>query len=121
MHIPNAPDVMPLQQLSPSIYEALLRCRARATWAAFGDRSTLPQHPKALLGSCLHGLVWFFSELSRHFWAELEARIRPPFPGSWEEGFGIDAFLSGAVGPVPGAAGAPAGPTHPGRYAAAAG
>lgn len=57
MRVPHAPGVTPLQQLSPSVYEALLRCRARAAWAAFGDRSTLPQHPKALLGVCLHGVV----------------------------------------------------------------
>jgi len=57
MRIPNAPDVKPLQHISPSIYEALLRCRARATWATTGDRSALPQHPRALLGICLHSVV----------------------------------------------------------------
>lgn len=57
MRLPAAPDVKPLKQISPSIYEALLRCRARAAWAAFGDRRTVPQHPKAVLGVCLHAVV----------------------------------------------------------------
>lgn len=57
MRVPHAPGVTPLQQLSPSIYEALLQCKARAAWAAYGDRSALPPHPRALLGVCLHGVV----------------------------------------------------------------
>ncbi len=57
MRVPNAPSVKPLQHLSPSIYEALLQCRARAAWVAHGDRCAVPQHPKALLGVCLHGVV----------------------------------------------------------------
>ncbi len=57
MRVPRAPGVAPLQQLSPSIYEALLLCKARAAWAAHGDRSAVPQHPKALLGVCLHSVV----------------------------------------------------------------
>ncbi len=57
MRVPPAPDVRSLQQVSPSLYEALLRCRARAAWTAYGDRSTVPQHPKALLGVCLHAVV----------------------------------------------------------------
>jgi hypothetical protein len=57
MRVPDAPGVTPLQHLSPSVYEALFRCRALAAWAAFGDRGTLPQHPKAFLGVCLHGVV----------------------------------------------------------------
>ncbi len=57
MRLPAAPDVKPLKQISPSIYEALLRCRARAAWAAFGDTRTVPQHPKAVLGVCLHAVI----------------------------------------------------------------
>ena len=57
MRVPLAPSINPLQQLSPSVYEALLRCKARGAWAAHRDRSAVPQHPKALLGVCLHGVV----------------------------------------------------------------
>src|SRR5712691_5703311 len=57
MRVPLAPSINPLQQLSPSVYEALLRCNARGAWAAHRDRSAVPQHPKALLGVCLHGVV----------------------------------------------------------------
>lgn len=57
MKIPNAPAIRPLQQLSPSVYESLLRCKARAAWAAHGEKSLVPQHPKALLGICLHGVI----------------------------------------------------------------
>jgi hypothetical protein len=57
MRIPQPPVIRPLQHLSPTIYEALLRCRSRAAWAAYGDRGLLPQHPKALLGTCLHEVV----------------------------------------------------------------
>jgi hypothetical protein len=57
MRLPAEPDVKPLQRLSPSLYEELLQCRARAAWTASGDRSAVPQHPKAVLGVCLHGVV----------------------------------------------------------------
>jgi RecB family exonuclease len=57
MRLPAAPNVNPLKQISPSIYEALLQCRARAAWAASSDKRTAPQHPKAVLGACLHAVV----------------------------------------------------------------
>jgi hypothetical protein len=57
MRLPPSPDVKPLQQLSPSLYEALLRCSALAAWTGSGDRKAVPQHPKALLGVCLHSVV----------------------------------------------------------------
>lgn len=57
MRIPDRPSVRELKHLSPSLYEAALLCRARAAWAAFGDREALPQHPIALLGTCLHAVV----------------------------------------------------------------
>lgn len=57
MRVPDAPGISRLQQLSPSVYEALLRCKARGAWAAHGDRDSVPQHPKALLGVCLHSVV----------------------------------------------------------------
>jgi RecB family exonuclease len=57
MRLPAAPNVNALKQISPSIYEALLQCRARAAWPASGDRRAVPQHPKAVLGACLHAVV----------------------------------------------------------------
>src|SRR5687767_11662589 len=57
MRVPQPVRVDPIRQLSPSLYEVLLRCRARAAWAAHGDRTLVPSLPKALLGTCLHEVV----------------------------------------------------------------
>jgi hypothetical protein len=57
MRVPRAPIVSAIPQLSPSLYEALLRCRARAAWVAHGDRAAVPLAPKALLGTCFHAAV----------------------------------------------------------------
>jgi len=57
MRLPQPTTVNPIRQLSPSVYEALLRCRARGAWAAQGNRSLVPVLPKALLGTCLHAVV----------------------------------------------------------------
>lgn len=57
MRIPQPPAVAKFNQLSPSLYEAALRCKARAAWTAHGDGQSIPHHPKALLGICLHGVV----------------------------------------------------------------
>lgn len=57
MRVPRAATVAPIPQLSPSVYQALLRCRARAAWAAHGDRTAVPMLPKALLGTCFHAAV----------------------------------------------------------------
>jgi hypothetical protein len=57
MRVPRAATVAPIPQLSPSVYQALLRCRARAAWAAHGDRAAVPLLPKALLGTCFHAAV----------------------------------------------------------------
>lgn len=39
------------------MYEALRDCRAKALWVAHGDRSEVPSHPAALLGTCFHDMV----------------------------------------------------------------
>lgn len=57
MRIPGQPAVRELSHLSPSLYEAVLVCKARAAWIAFGDRDRVPQHPRALLGTCVHAVV----------------------------------------------------------------
>lgn len=57
MRLPRATTVGPIRQLSPSVYQALLRCRARAAWTAHGDKAAVPLLPKALLGTCFHAAV----------------------------------------------------------------
>jgi hypothetical protein len=57
MRLPQAPAISAIPQLSPSLYEALLRCRARAAWVAHGVRAAVPLVPKALLGTCFHAAV----------------------------------------------------------------
>ena len=57
MKIPQIPTVQTISQLTPSLYEAALRCKARAIWSAFGDRNSIPQHPKAILGTCFHKVL----------------------------------------------------------------
>lgn len=57
MQIPGPPSTQTLERVSPSLYELLITCRARATWAAFGRRGALPQHPAAILGICFHGVA----------------------------------------------------------------
>lgn len=57
MRLPKHPTVKELKHLSPSLYEAVLACKARAAWIAFGDREAVPSHPRALLGTCVHAVV----------------------------------------------------------------
>lgn len=57
MRLPEQPTVKELKHLSPSLYEAVLACKARAAWIAFGDLEAVPSHPRALLGTCVHAVV----------------------------------------------------------------
>ncbi len=57
MRLPPSTILSPISQLSPTVYEALLRCRARGAWVAHGERAAVPLLPKALLGTCFHGVV----------------------------------------------------------------
>jgi PD-(D/E)XK nuclease superfamily protein len=57
MKLPPAPAMQGITQLSPSVYEVLLRCRARGAWAAHGDRTALPLLPQALLGTAFHATM----------------------------------------------------------------
>jgi RecB family exonuclease len=57
VRIPVPPTVVPIARLSPSQYEAGRACKARLAWAAAGRRNELPEHPKALLGTCFHSVV----------------------------------------------------------------
>jgi hypothetical protein len=54
---PRPPKPAQLSRLSPSIYEALRVCRAKAAWLAFGERVALPGNPFAILGSCFHAVA----------------------------------------------------------------
>jgi PD-(D/E)XK nuclease superfamily len=55
--VPQPPSVRELTQLTSSLYEEALHCKARAIWSAFGDRKTIPQHPNAILGICFHKIL----------------------------------------------------------------
>jgi RecB family exonuclease len=57
VRLPGPPNVVPLTRLSPSQYEAGRACKARLAWATAGRRDELPDHPKALLGTCFHAVV----------------------------------------------------------------
>lgn len=57
MLIPDPPSPGPIEHISPTLYETLLTCPAKATWSAFGQRNALAPHPVALLGTCFHGVM----------------------------------------------------------------
>jgi PD-(D/E)XK nuclease superfamily len=57
MLVPTPPAIRPLERVSPTLYEAMLKCSARAAWVASNDRSLIPSHPKALLGTAVHAVV----------------------------------------------------------------
>ncbi len=57
MLIPNAPTPRALRSISPSLYEALLSCPARAAWYATGTRGAVAPHPSALLAISFHGVM----------------------------------------------------------------
>lgn len=57
MRIPEQPGIKELKHLSASLYEAARVCKARAAWIAFGDRGSVPAHPRALLGTCVHAVL----------------------------------------------------------------
>lgn len=57
MMLPPIPKPAKLSALSPTLYEDLLLCRARAVWRAFGSRDATPENPAALLGTCFHEVL----------------------------------------------------------------
>ncbi|MFN7970781.1 MAG: PD-(D/E)XK nuclease family protein [Acidobacteriota bacterium] len=46
-----------LDRISPTLYEAAMKCTSRASWLAKGDRTAVPAHPRALLGIAVHGVL----------------------------------------------------------------
>ncbi len=57
MRIPSPPPHRRLERISPSLFEAALSCKARASWMATSEQNRLPQHPAALLGRCFHAVM----------------------------------------------------------------
>jgi hypothetical protein len=57
MALPRLPRIRTLNRISPTLFDALITCKAKAAWIAFGDRASVPQHPKALLGVCFHAVM----------------------------------------------------------------
>jgi hypothetical protein len=57
MKIPEVPAPTRIDHITPSLYEELLVCPAKVTWASAGDRNALPPHPMALLGVAFHGVM----------------------------------------------------------------
>jgi hypothetical protein len=57
MFVPQPPALTPLKHITPSIYEASTGCLAKAAWYAQGERSVLPEHPAAILGTSFHAVL----------------------------------------------------------------
>jgi hypothetical protein len=57
MDLPPVPALRHLESISPSFYNAGIICRARAAWARFGDRFSLPSSTGAMLGSSFHAVM----------------------------------------------------------------
>jgi hypothetical protein len=53
----NPPTVRRIDRMSPTLYEAAMKCIARAAWLVAGDRKLLPPHPRALLGISVHAVL----------------------------------------------------------------
>jgi PD-(D/E)XK nuclease superfamily len=57
MLIPDSPIPALVERISPSLYEVLLGCPAKAVWYTQGERGKLAPHPAALLGTAFHGVM----------------------------------------------------------------
>jgi CRISPR/Cas system-associated exonuclease Cas4 (RecB family) len=57
MIIPETPSPAQVERISPSLYEVLLGCPAKAAWYTQGERGKLAPHPAALLGTAFHGVM----------------------------------------------------------------
>ena len=56
MVVQRPPAIAKIERISPTIYEAALKCVARASWEASGDRHRVPAQPRALLGIAAHAV-----------------------------------------------------------------
>lgn len=57
MLVPTPPAIKRIERISPTLYEAAIKCASRAAWLAGGDRKLLPPHPRALLGIGVHAAL----------------------------------------------------------------
>lgn len=57
MLVPTPPIIQKIKRISPTLYDAAMKCMARAAWLAGGDRKLLPAHPRALLGISVHAVL----------------------------------------------------------------
>jgi hypothetical protein len=57
MRVPTPSPIQKLDRITPTIYEAALKCHARASWAASGRDADVPRHPRALLGLGAHTVL----------------------------------------------------------------
>src|SRR5438105_393485 len=57
MLVPSPPPMKKLERISPTVYEAAMKCPARAAWVANGDRNVVPPHPRSLLGIGVHAIL----------------------------------------------------------------
>lgn len=74
MHLPLPPSPQPIQAISPSLYEAMRHCRARAVWARFGPRQVIPDVPNAVLGTSFHRVMEAAAERRLPPHSQVEAR-----------------------------------------------
>lgn len=57
MRVPVPPNIRKLDRITPTIYEAALKCISRAAWIASGNSRLLPPHPRSLLGIAVHAVL----------------------------------------------------------------
>ena len=74
MYLPLPPSPQPIQAISPSLYEAMRHCRARAVWARFGPRQVIPDVPNAVLGTSFHRVMEAAAERRLPPHSQVEAR-----------------------------------------------
>jgi hypothetical protein len=57
MLVPTQPVIKKIERISPTLYDAAIKCPSRAAWLAGGDRKLVPPHPRALLGIGVHAVL----------------------------------------------------------------
>ncbi|MGH9604942.1 MAG: PD-(D/E)XK nuclease family protein [Terracidiphilus sp.] len=57
MFVPQPPAVRAIERITPTLYDALLKCEARGAWIASETLDRVPPHPRALLGIAAHAVV----------------------------------------------------------------
>lgn len=57
MLVRTPPTIKEIQRISPTLYEAAMKCTSRAAWLVGGDRKLVPPHPRTLLGIGVHAIL----------------------------------------------------------------